>query len=127
MPRVLVLAVVFAVGCGKADNAEKEGEEAGPVFRDKTVPAWLRALSDPDPKTRQEAKEALVSAGRPAVRGLVEELKNPDPGVRQAAAGALGEIGPAARVAAPALREALQDPSPGVRAAAERALKRVDR
>ncbi|HEY6554076.1 MAG TPA: HEAT repeat domain-containing protein [Vicinamibacteria bacterium] len=56
------------------------------------------------------------------VRGLQITLKSEAPAERAAAARILGEIGPAARDAAPALAQALKDGDPAVRQNAAQAL-----
>lgn len=64
-----------------------------------------------DPRERRMAAERLGSMGATdAAPVLSQALRDPDWGVRTAAAGALWELGPAAKDAVPALREAMKDP-----------------
>jgi HEAT repeat protein len=73
---------------------------------------------------------ALARVGEPTVPALLKILNGPDAGLPVCAAYALGEIGPAARVAVPALIRAVEHPDPGREAAilvghAIRALGRI--
>jgi hypothetical protein len=74
------------------------------------VPALKKALKDNDEWVRSYAASALGNAGHPsAVPALIKALKkDPSGRVRASAAGALGEIGPAAKAAVPALIDALK-------------------
>ena len=64
--------------------------------------------------------------GSDGVAVLTDALKDPDEEVRCIASKLLGDVGPAARSAAPALVEVLKDKSPAVRLAAGDALGKID-
>lgn len=66
----------------------------------------------------RDAAETLRRLGPLAAVGLAFDLESPYPGVRSEAAGALGQLGDAARPALPWLRDALGDSDPYVRDAA---------
>ncbi|HET7295275.1 MAG TPA: HEAT repeat domain-containing protein [Vicinamibacteria bacterium] len=70
-----------------------------------------------------ELVDALASLGPAAVAPLAEALQDPDSAVRWHAAGALLQLGPAARPATAALRTAMDDDAWVVRNAAGRALE----
>lgn len=79
---------------------------------------------------RYDAAEAALVAGRAdpkedVVPELIESLGDASPFIRQAAADSLGQLGAAARRAAPNLEQALKDTDPQVRLQAARALWRV--
>ncbi len=57
------------------------------------IPAFLRALRDPEPEVREVVTEALAEMGHDAVEGLVEALSSHDVTVQHYAAIALGRIG----------------------------------
>jgi HEAT repeat protein len=97
------------------------GAEAAPA-----VPVLIDQLGDESDEHRQEAADTLVAIGQPAVGPLSRALADADPTCRTIAARALGEIGAAAKKAAPALVEALTDPVPEARLAAAEALWLVD-
>jgi len=77
------------------------------------ISSLVSALSSPDRDTRQNAREALVTLGRPAVGPLIPLLDDRNDLVRWEAAKSLSEIGDPA--AAPALVKTLEDEDPGVR------------
>jgi HEAT repeat protein len=79
-----------------------------------------------DPKiVNDEAVQALVKIGVPAVTGLSNALKDPAPIVREGAARALQGIGRNAAPAVPALTEALNDSQDPVRVASAHALEAI--
>jgi len=84
-------------------TAESKREEAQKMMK---VLAKSR-----DPEERRNAAERLGSMGATdAAPALAQALKDQEPRVRRAAAGALWQLGPAAKDAIPALREAMRDP-----------------
>jgi HEAT repeat protein len=81
-----------------------------------------------DWETARDARKlmAQVAKDRAAIPVIVERLEGDRAwDVREWAARALGDLGLAAKSAAPALQAALDDPDERVRAAAEKALARV--
>ena len=85
-------------------------------------------LSDRDTDVRGAASEALVRRGEKSVPALVCELDDPDPQARSLAAHVLGRIGPAAHDARTALlRVATADPADFVREQAARTLGEIGR
>jgi HEAT repeat protein len=117
----LLVMVALAAGC--------ERPPAAPLrSHDRTVPEWVAALRDRDPKLRRRAVVAVghVGAADPAVvPALTGALKDGDAAVRDAAVLALLALGPAARDAAPALEAAQRDSDPKVRDHAAKALAKV--
>jgi HEAT repeat protein len=88
------------------------------------VPLLVKALQDPDDKTRIYALWALGTLGDRRARGSLEAtLTDPDPGLRKTAAFALGELGD--RGAVPRLTESLDDAVPDVRWNAALSLARL--
>ncbi len=80
-----------------------------------SVPALIKALSNPDPKRRAEAAWLLGRIGpdaRSAVHALVAALKDTHPEVKKSAARALGQIGPDAAEAVDALMEVVNETAP---------------
>ncbi|NWG13776.1 MAG: HEAT repeat domain-containing protein, partial [Acidobacteria bacterium] len=57
------------------------------------IPAFLRAMRDPEPAVREAVTEALAEIGHPALEGLVEALSTQDASLQHYAAIALGRIG----------------------------------
>lgn len=102
-------------------RAAKELGELG-VGAKSAIPALARALHDPSLEVCYEAASALKAMGKDAVPPLVEFVKSKGRG-REAAIRALGEIGPAAKVAVPELGKLLDDPDGAVQVAAATALR----
>ena len=95
-------------------NAVSFSSRLGPA----AVPVLLRAMTDPDPRMRAGAAQALGSASRAhsdatladqTIETLGQALNDHDPAVRKAAAAALGSFGRRARPAVPALAMLLSD------------------
>lgn len=86
------------------------------IDRSMTKDALLAHLSDWDPRSRHQARQALVHMGKGALPLLIEKLSDRDWHVRWEAVKALGEIGDPA-TAAPMVR-LLQDDDTSVRWAA---------
>ena len=88
------------------------------------LPLLVRALDDPDDKTRIYILWALGTLGDKRGRAPLEKaLTDPDPGIRKIAAFALGEIGD--RTAIPALTDRLDDAAADVRWNAALSLARL--
>jgi HEAT repeat protein len=103
-------------------------------FRAKSaIPALTKSLEDEASTVRLAAAEALLHIDpekqtETAVQTFVKALESStDFFIRRDAAQALGEIGPAAKVAVPALQAATQDKELLVRDVAAAALRKVDR
>jgi HEAT repeat protein len=93
------------------------------------LPALNAALADPEPEVRVSVASVLVDLD-PAQTDkvlalLLKDLASSDEKVRRAAAYVLGQVGAAARSAAPELQKALKDPSADVRQAAAVALDKI--
>jgi len=99
----LALAAVLVLLCAAVAGAEKPpAEEAQKLIK--------KLARDKDPEVRSMAAERLGSLGLPeAVPALAAALKDKDSSVRANAAGALLQLGEAAKDAMPALQEALLD------------------
>jgi HEAT repeat protein len=116
---VAMILVVFLAGCAKKQPL---------TVHYRPVAYWVRALQDPDRRTRLKAARALGNVGTAdpaAVPALAGAVKDADPEVRAAAVLALLRIGPDARDAVPALSTALADEDPAVRSYAAKALEKV--
>ncbi|NOZ28803.1 MAG: HEAT repeat domain-containing protein [Chloroflexi bacterium] len=79
----------------------------------KDVHTLIRTLADDDGWAREEAREALVALGKPAVAPLIAALSAPNDHMRWEATKALKEI--ADPTAASALVKALEDENGGTR------------
>ncbi len=79
------------------------------------VPTLLAAMNDPRQEVQEAAVTALGKIGSSGVTALASVVRDPnrDPEVRRKAAGALGQLGPAARPALPTLLEILRGPRRG--------------
>jgi HEAT repeat protein len=85
-----------------------------------SIPDLVAALANPDPVSRERAREALVAFGKPAVPALIQLLSHRKSHVRWEAAKALSHI--ADPIAASALVNALDDCDGDVRWLAAEAL-----
>jgi HEAT repeat protein len=86
------------------------------------LPILLRALPKGD---SYRASETILSAGRAAIRPLIELLRSPDPHARAQAAGVLGALGARAADAVPVLIDLTRDPNTSVLLSVTRALERI--
>src|SRR5947209_20248855 len=71
-------------------------DDKEPVYRGRSLGAWVEQLSDRSALARQEAAEALAKMGpaaRPALGALVAALGDTDDAVREAASEALSSFG----------------------------------
>ncbi len=90
-----------------------------------TAPTLLKMLQRKQQVVREAAAEALVALGRPAVPGLVEQIRRPGREARIRAIGMLGRIGkPAAGSILPLIR-IQSDKFGGVRSVAQAALDAI--
>ena len=87
------------------------------------VEGFITALRDPDEHTRQQALDALVEIGAPAIGPLISALSDTDTNVRELAAEVLGGIGDP-RAVEP-LIAALRDPNETLIRVAARALGQI--
>lgn len=97
-------------------------DDADPVL------AFVKGLSDPDPKVRRRAALALAyfrQAPDISLPALVHALKDPAQEVRMQAAYSLGPYGEAAGAVIPALTELSTNLDPGVSLIATQALQRI--
>jgi HEAT repeat protein len=121
--RVLVFLVLAsaATGCGKPGPTLAGG---------KPIEDWVKALQDPDAKTRKIAAMKLGNVGpaHPAAfPALLDALKDRDAGVRCDVILALVKFGPDAKDAAPALDHIREnDANAKVREYAAKALQKID-
>lgn len=110
----------------RADEMLARFEREVREFREQTLPASRKELTDPDPTTRRRAAEYLTTIGPPtrdALPELIRALNDPDARVRVASAVALGKIDP--KAASDALTRAAQtDADTAVQNAARAALDR---
>jgi HEAT repeat protein len=94
------------------------------------APALREALRDPQPLARVSAATALwrvAGDAEAALPVLREALHKGNPQyARQQALLTLGDMGPAAKAAAPAVRDAGTDPDPYLRRSAAAALRKID-
>jgi HEAT repeat protein len=120
MLALLVLALA-ASGCGKPGPTLAGG---------KPIEDWVKALQDPDTKTRKIAAMKLGNVGpaHPAAfPALLDALKDRDAGVRCDVILALVKFGPDAKDAVPALHQIRKnDPNAKVRDYAAKALEKID-
>jgi HEAT repeat protein len=73
-----------------------------------------------------QASEALIALGPPAIPGLIQALASQDAHVREWAADVLGAMGATGRPALPDLMEAVTDADASVRAAVRRAIDAIE-
>lgn len=101
--QVLLIASSFCVHGGCEQEATYQGN---------TVSAWASALRSDNPGLRQQAADALVAIGPPAVWHLIKVVEDPNASVttRCIAIESIGRLGPQATDAVPALSNALSDP-----------------
>ncbi len=107
-----------------SDDADKAFGSA----RTNLIPPLLGLLTNTDVRPREEALRALPAVGRDDPRVVVAvaaRLRSPLESERRFAAKALGALGPAARVAAPALLTLAKSDRPGDRLEAARALRQL--
>ena len=115
----LVLAILCALAAAPAHPAAAADE--------KQVAKLLKQLKDRKEDKRIEASYALVDMKvEAAVPALIEALHDTSREVRYNAAGALWNLGEAARPAVPELMKRLSDDDPGVRVQAAGALNNLD-
>jgi HEAT repeat protein len=88
------------------------------------IPGVARAVDDP--VARIQTVEALVKRGVESVPEFVEALADADPRIRRSAVLGLGRIGPEAGEALPQVRAALADENASVRAEAATAFSRLN-
>ena len=100
----------------------KAGSSSSPAIVVHLTPDYLSARAE---AILLKGDKTLLDAG--AVSDLVAVMERGDGRLQSLAAQALGELGPAAREAAPALRRALKSNDPGLRKEAKAALRRVER
>jgi HEAT repeat protein len=96
----------------------------GPTV-DRSLPALIAALYDPDQLVRANAGVALGRFGGLAVPALIRQTESGPVEVRRGAALALGFIGKPAEPAIPALVQLLSDPENSVRQEAARSLAKI--
>jgi HEAT repeat protein len=117
----LLVLVLAASGCGKPGPTLAGG---------KPIADWVKALQDPDAKTRKTAAMKLGNVGSTdpaAFPALLGALKDRDAGVRCDVILALVKFGPDAKDAAPALDHVRKnDPNAKVRDYAAKALEKID-
>ncbi len=89
------------------------------------APKLTAYLKSEDTLIASRATNAFVAIGEPAVETLASLVADSDIFVRLNAITALGDIGPAAKSAAPAITTALKDPHPLIREEATYALKKI--
>jgi HEAT repeat protein len=99
-----IAALISALKDNDPKERRKSREALGIVSHEFAVPALIASLLDE--AARDEAAEALVMIGKPAIPALIAALKDRDPGRRFCAAAALVMIG---QPALPALITALGD------------------
>lgn len=108
--RQLYHRFVMSVLIGLGGSLLLEQVQAQEVrYQDQTFAEWQHDLQDLSLEFRMRAVTALGQFGAQAVPALVQVLRDPEPGLRLNAAATLGQIGPAAKDAAPALVELLRD------------------
>lgn len=97
---VFALVTVTVVGQTtqpKDKEKDKESEMPPTDVGGKSLEQWIKAFSDYDISTRDQAIRSVVMFGkdaRKAVHGLIGQLSSPDVGVRANAASALGTLAP---------------------------------
>lgn len=101
-----------------------------PVADGRTLTQWVAELKGGvAPQTRNAAAYEISGMGpaaAPAVPALIEALDDPEASVRFPVIVALGEIGPAAKAAAPRLKKMMDEEiNDEIAAAAKRALRRI--
>jgi hypothetical protein len=74
------------------DSTDLPPDAPRPVVKEGAPVKELLAQLD-DPRSRDEARDALIAKGKEAVPPLIEKLSHEKPSVRAAAAFALGQIG----------------------------------
>ena len=112
--RVVTLGMLVCLGLLAADPVAGAEQPLGDL---------VAATKSDDAQQRLEAIQALGATGNPeAVPVLVRLLQSKSAEERGYAAQALGQLGPAAKVAAKPLIDLLGDPQPGVRRLASEAL-----
>ena len=84
-----------------------------------------KALGDSDQRVRENATEALILIGKPAVEPLIVVLGGQQALARKYALAALGKIGPHAKAAIPAIEKCRTDSDPEAQKLAEQALKQI--
>lgn len=89
------------------------------------APELAKALGDSEPGVAENAAEALIAIGTPAVEPLAEQLAAGSASGKKLALAALATLGPIAKSAAPAIEKCKQDADPQVKQLAEAALKRI--
>jgi bilin biosynthesis protein len=89
------------------------------------VQGLIAAFNDSEAEVRNEAIEALVAIGRPAVPHLIEALDNSNVQIRRRAVLTLGKLNTLAATAVPALQKKLQDEDPEVRALVAASLRLI--
>jgi HEAT repeat protein len=90
------------------------------------APDLAKTLSDADQDVAENAAEALIAIGTPAVESLAAQLSAGNPSAKKLALAAMATLGPVAKSALPAIEKCRQDTDPQVRQLAEAALKRVN-
>jgi HEAT repeat protein len=89
------------------------------------APELAKTLGDADQGVAENAAEALIAIGTPAVEPLAGQLQAGSPAAKKLALAALATLGPVAKAAVPAIEKCRQDSDMQVRQLAEAALKRI--
>jgi HEAT repeat protein len=113
---VALLGLVLNLGWLPVAQAQAQAPE------DSRITPLIEKLTDPSPRRRLEAADALVAIGAPTLPALTTALQSPDPNLRWHAASVLGDLGQQAASAVPDLILTLQDSDPQVRLYATLAL-----